>query len=235
MLIFQQVFKTWLDGASAQQSSAATAAGLAQEAPTIAASPGNAPNSPNSPPPPYRGGPTTAQPAVPSTLPLNTDPVTAGNRLMRETNAALAHQELLQIASLPVTSQTPAHGAGQNPQWMFELPFATAQGSAIAQFKISRDGGKGAAKGGQAPVWRANFSLDVEPMGPVHAQIVLSGDRTWVSLWAERDESVTRLRDHEALLAASLKDSNFVAEVAFHAGAPRQPATAGRYFLDHES
>jgi hypothetical protein len=235
MLIFQQVFKTWFDGASAQSSSALAPPGSAQEAPANAMSPSNAPNAPNSPPPPYRGGPTTAQPAVPSTLPANTDPVAAGNRLLRETSAALAHQELLQIASLPAAPQGLAHSAGQNPQWMFEIPFATAQGSAIAQFKISRDGGKGGTKGGQAPVWRARFSLDVEPMGPVHAQIVLSGDRTWVSLWAEREESVARLRQNEALLTTSLHDANFVAEVAFHAGAPRQPATAGRQFLDHAS
>lgn len=153
---------------------------------------------------------------------------------MRETSAALAHQELLQIASLPTAMQGPAHSDGQNPHWMFEIPFATPQGSAIAQFKISRDGAKG-SKGGQAPAWRARFSLDVEPMGPVHAQIVLAGDRTWVSLWAEREESVARLRQHEALLTTSLKDSNFIAEIVFHAGAPRQPATTAGYFLDHAS
>ena len=235
MQIFQQVFKAWFDSGSAQPSSAAAVAGAALESPAVATLPSNPPNATNAPPPPYRGGPTTAQPAVPSTLPLSADSATVGNRLMRETSAALAHQELLQIASLPASTQGAIHGDARNPQWMFEIPFATAQGTAIAQFKISRDGGKGSTKGGKEAVWRARFSLDVEPMGPVHAQIVLSGDRTWVSLWAEREDSVTRLREHEALLTTSLKDSNFVAEVAFHAGAPRQPATAGRHFLDHAS
>ena len=245
MLVFQQVFKAWLDEGSMPASAPPSAAGAvavaapitgsSRAAPLPALPASTAPTATNSPPPPYRGGPTTAQPAVPSTLPTNADPVTLGARLLRETSAALAHQELLQIASLPASTQGPAPGAGQSQQWMFEIPFATAQGTAIAQFKITRDGGKGRNKGEQAPVWRARFSLDVEPMGPVHAQIVLSGDRTWVSLWAEREESVARLRQHEGLLTSSLKDANFTPEVAFHAGAPRQPATNGGQFLNRAS
>jgi hypothetical protein len=233
--IFQQVFAAWFEETPAKPSAGAAAAGSAPDASPLVASPNNSSNPAKSPPPPYRGGPTTPQPAVPSALPSNADPVTVANRLMRETSAALAHQELLQIASLPAAAQGPTPSDGQNPQWMFEIPFATPQGSAVAQFKISRDGGGKGSKGGQAPVWRAQFSLDVEPMGPVHAQVVLAGDRTWVSLWAERDESVARLRQHETLLTNSLKDSNFVAEIAFHAGAPRQPATTAGYFLDHAS
>ena len=117
---------------------------------------------------------------------------------------------------------------------MFEIPFVTPQGCAVAQFKISREGAKG-KKGKQAPVWRAHFSLDVEPMGPVHAQIALSGERTWISLWAEREESFARLRDQEALLTKSLIDSEVIAEIAIHAGVPRQTAPVAGRFLDHRS
>jgi hypothetical protein len=184
MMVLQQVVETWLAATPAKQGGASAALATTDgAAATATASPSTA--AARAPPPPYRGGPTTAQPAVPSSLPPGADPVAVGARLLRETNAALAHQQLLQIASLPAVAQGQGPSHAQTPQWMFEIPFATPQGSAVAQFKISRDGGRG-GKGKQTPVWRAQFSLDVEPMGPVHAQVVLAGDRTWVSLWAVR-------------------------------------------------
>lgn len=240
LAIFQQVFSAWFEAAATDAAAPVPASAGASEtagadadpstpAPANAAAP-----APPSPPPPYRGGPTTAQPAVPSSLPLNADPAAIGARLLRETNAALAHQQLLQIASLPSQAQATSPGAAQNPHWMFEIPFATPQGTAVAQFKVSRDNARGKA-GAMTRVWRAQFSLDIEPMGPVHAQIVLAGDRSWVSLWAEREEGVARLRQNEGLLATSLQDANFAAEIAFHLGAPRQPAASAGKFLDRSS
>ncbi|MDP0947355.1 flagellar hook-length control protein FliK, partial [Klebsiella pneumoniae] len=80
-----------------------------------------------------------------------------------------------------------------------DLPFVTPQGVAVAQMEISRDGG-GAGGGVAAPVertYRARFSIDVEPLGPVHALVTLTGARTRVSLWAERSETIARLRAGE--------------------------------------
>jgi hypothetical protein len=117
---------------------------------------------------------------------------------------------------------------------MFEIPFSTPQGSAIAQFEIRRDGrGGGAEQSG--PVWRARFSLAVEPIGPVHAQVVLMGGRAWVTLWAEREASVQILRDKETLLSQALKDSDVVPEVAFFFGTPNRPAAAAGQFVDRAS
>ena len=65
-------------------------------------------------------------------------------------------------------------------RWNFEVPFATPQGTAIAQFEVSRDGSAAKADP-QARIWRARFSLDVEPMGPVHAMIALAGARASVT------------------------------------------------------
>ena len=36
------------------------------------------------------------------------------------------------------------------PRWNFEIPFVTPQGTAVAQFEISRDGGRQRGRGGQA-------------------------------------------------------------------------------------
>ena len=150
---------------------------------------------------------------------------------MSHTEAALAHLKLLQIASLPDSPQASPHNQEQGPRWMFEIPFSTPHGSAIAQFEIRRDG-RGATAEQSGPVWRARFSLDVEPIGPVHAQIVLMGGRAWVTLWAEREASVQILRQNEKLLSQALKESDVVPEVAFHLGTPhRRAAPAGQFLV----
>jgi hypothetical protein len=84
-------------------------------------------------------------------------------------------------------------------------------------------------------VWRARFSLDIEPIGPVHAQVALMGERAWVTLWAERETGVQSLRAKESLLSKSLKDCDFAAEIAFCLGTPHRRAAATGQFLDSAS
>ena len=157
------------------------------------------------------------------------------HRLIENTDAAIARQTLLQVASLPDR----VDAAGQRvdastPQWNFEIPFATPQGTAIAQFAVSRDGGSGNEAEPGTRVWRARFSLDVEPAGPVHALISLSGDRTSVRMWAERPATAAQLRAgagelSQALSRAELKPGDIV----IREGTPPQaaPPQAG-HFLD---
>jgi hypothetical protein len=90
----------------------------------------------------------------------------------------------------------------------------------------------------QARVWRARFSLDVEPMGPVHAMIALTGARTSVSLWAERLTTATQLNENapllsEALRAAELEPADFQLRVGAPPVAAKQ-AVPGR-FMDRAS
>jgi len=63
----------------------------------------------------------------------------------------------------------------------------------MAQFEIARDGGTETVQAAKR-VWRARFSLDVEPAGPVHALVSLSGDKTFVRMWAERPATAVQLR-----------------------------------------
>jgi hypothetical protein len=88
----------------------------------------------NVPPPPFRGGAPAAQAMA---LPTVTDDMTAGatvHRLLDDTDAALARQTLLQAASLPERADPQTPRAEQAvPRWNFEVPFATPQGTAVAQ------------------------------------------------------------------------------------------------------
>lgn len=190
----------------------------------------------NTPPPPFRGSLPTAQPvAAPSIAPHAPLAATA-QHLLENTDAAIARQTLLQVASLPDRA-----GAGDarldpsTPRWSFEIPFATPQGTAVAQFEISREGGGTEADTTTAKrVWRARFSLDVEPAGPVHALISLAGERTSVRMWAERPATAAQLRAGAAELSQALSQAELQpGDIVIRAGTPPQvtPARAG-HFLD---
>ncbi len=96
----------------------------------------------NTPPPPFRGGAPMPQPVAMPTLGPGTPLPAIAHRLLDETDQALSRQTLLQVASLPDRPDASGVRTEQSlPRWNFEIPFATPQGTAMAQFEISRDGG----------------------------------------------------------------------------------------------
>jgi hypothetical protein len=188
----------------------------------------------NLPPPPINGALPAAQPVMPATLVSNSPVETAMHHLLADTDGAIARQTLLQVASLPdrVDTTVPRLDPAA-PRWNFELPFATLQGTAVAQFEISRDGAGQEVEAAKR-VWRARFSLDIEPAGPVHALISLTGDKTSVRMWAERPATVARLRAGAAQLSQALVRAELQpGDIVIGEGAPTQPAPASAgHFLD---
>jgi Flagellar hook-length control protein FliK len=191
----------------------------------------------NMPPPPISGALPAAQPVMPATLASNSSPQSAMQHLLADTDAAIARQTLLQVASLPDRVDVVATQLDPTaPRWNFEIPFATRQGTAMAQFEISRDG-SGSEVEAAKRVWRARFSLDVEPAGPVHAQVSLSGERTSVRMWAERPATADQLRAGVSQLSQALSRAELQpGDIVVRDGAPLQsaPARAG-HFLDRAS
>lgn len=185
---------------------------------------------PDTPPPPYRGAPPSAQavtlPSISADDPL---PVVV-RRLTEDVDGALARQTLLQIASLP---EQPAQQAqrSEQPRWAFEIPFATPQGTAVAQFEISRDGHATQEVEPTQRIWRARFSLNVEPAGPVHASIALTGERASVRLWADRPETIARLRDSTPLLSHALREADLdPGEITVGRPPQAAPVAAGQFW-----
>jgi len=128
----------------------------------------------NTPPPPFRGALPSAQPVASPSIAPGAPLPTIAHHLLGDTDAAIARQTLLQVASLPDHVDIASVRLDPTaPRWNFEIPFATLQGTAMAQLEISRDGGRGEVDATRR-VWRARFSLDVEPAGPVHALVSLS-------------------------------------------------------------
>lgn len=186
------------------------------------------------PPPPIRGALPAAQPVANATIPSGAPLATIAHRLLEDTDAALARQTLLQVASLPEGADTRGSRIDPAvPRWNFEIPFATQQGTAMAQFEISRDG-TGHEVEAAKRTWRARFTLDVEPAGPVHALVTYSGERTSVRIWAERPQTAARLRAGTFELSQALSRAELVpGDIVIREGAPPQPAPAqAGYFLD---
>src|SRR5258708_27705632 len=123
----------------------------------------------NTPPPPFRGALPTAQPISSPSIAPGAPLATAAHRLLGDTDAAIARQTLLQVASLPDRidlSNTKIDTS--TPRWNFEIPFMTPQGTAMAQFEISRDGGGEAVEAAKR-VWRARGSLPGRAAGPARS------------------------------------------------------------------
>jgi hypothetical protein len=188
----------------------------------------------NTPPPPFRGALPSAQPVASPSISPHAPLVAAAQHLLGDTDAAIARQTLLQVASLPDRADIPGTTIDNSaPRWNFEIPFATPQGTAMAQFEISRDGGDREAEAAKR-VWRARFSLDVEPAGPVHALVSLVGNKTAVRMWAERPATAAQLRAGAAQLSQALSRAELTpGDIVIRDGAPpqRAPARAG-HFLD---
>jgi hypothetical protein len=183
------------------------------------------------PPPPFRGSAPSAQAIAAAGIDDHTPANAVAHRLLDDTDAALARQTLLQIASLP--DQVGQTRPDMVPRWNFEIPFATPQGTAVAQFEISRDGA-GNSEEAQSRVWRARFSLNLEPAGPVHAQISLSGERTSVRMWAERSSTVAQLQADAPKLSQALREAALTpGDIVIGSGAPPTPnPPQNGHFLD---
>lgn len=188
----------------------------------------------NVPPPPINGALPAAQPVMAATLASHSPPETAMHVLLADTDGAIARQTLLQVASLP-DQVDPSTGridpAAQ--RWNFEIPFVTPQGTAMAQFEISRDGG-GIESDAAKRAWRARFTLDVEPAGPVHALVSLNGDKTSVRMWAERPATADQLRAGVSQLSQALSRAELQpGDIVIRDGAPSQVVSArAGHFLD---
>jgi flagellar hook-length control protein FliK len=188
----------------------------------------------NLPPPPVNGALPAAQPIAPVTLAAHGPVEATLQHLLSDTDGAIARQTLLQIASLPGQPDPgTARADAAAPRWNFEIPFATPQGTAVAQFEISRDNGGNAVEPAKR-VWRARFSLNVEPAGPVHALVSLNGERTSVRMWAERPTTASQLRAGVAQLSQALSRADLQpGDIVVRDGAPVQPAAAAAgHFLD---
>jgi len=185
-------------------------------------------------PPPHRLAQTVPQPPLPASLPDDASARETAQHLLNKTDGALARQTLLQIASLP-DDPNASRPEQSGPRLTLDIPLWTPQGTGVAQLRIEQEASRREGPDIR-PLWRANFSIDLEPIGPVHASIALFGERAAVTLYAERDESAEMLRQGLPILEAGLNDAALEAgELLCRAGAPSAPRSAPGLFVDQAS
>jgi hypothetical protein len=190
--------------------------------------------------PPLRGALPHGQAPQQATLgPASTAAEVAGV-LAERTEAALARITLLQAASLPDMRET----ARPEPQALvtLEVPMRVGVETAVVQFQIHRDrddpeeSPTAPRKGGD---WTLRFSLDAEPLGPIHAAVRWHDGRVGIQLWAERDGVAAALEAERTGLSDALSASAFTIDrLTIAAGAPpepRSPAGPPRHRLDRSS
>ncbi|HXQ16128.1 MAG TPA: flagellar hook-length control protein FliK [Caulobacteraceae bacterium] len=179
------------------------------------------------PEPPVGGGPTGGQPPARPSLGADAPIATLARTLQQEAQGALARVQLSQAASV--------EKPGEPTRWMFEVPIATPDGTAIAQFELSRDG-HGAATSAAEPSWRARFSVNVAPSGPVHADVMLGNGRARVTLTAEDAAARAALAANQDELAQALADEQ-LPDVAVRVigGAPPRPQQPAGQLVDRRS
>lgn len=191
------------------------------------------------PPPPRRGSMPRGQAALPpDTAETSGDGIEAlARRALTRVDGALQRILLEQYATLDGrdgaaagTSASARHG-----EWTAEIPIATSTGTGVMQMTVERDGGGrgGATAQGGRGDWRVRFALDVEPVGPVTAQIGLSGEHLSIGLWVERPEMALRLAGAIGELRGSLEAAAIPVEaVRVAAGRPPEgpsPPASGRF------
>jgi hypothetical protein len=223
----------------------AAAAAAAESQPPHPPPAPQAPGRGNAPVPPYRGSPGVAQAPVPSSLSPTAPPREQAAHLLAETDAAIARQILLHVASLPGDPATSAqHSDNANStRVMVEIPLATPLGTGIVPMTIERDGSKEHNRE-RAVSYLARFSIDLPSIGPVHVRVALTGERAAVTLNVERADSAALLAADLPLLDAGLRGAQIEpGELRCLVGSPAEnSATAGRaqtaapgQFLDQAS
>ncbi len=177
-------------------------------------------------PPPRKGAlPIAQDPAVGERADTAEAAEQLGRKTLERADGALQRILLEQWAVLDTSGEAAASVQRGGKEWTAELPLATRDGTSIVQMTVERDGKQGGTAGEAAKVgWRVRFALDVEPIGPVHAQIGLSGEHLSVGLWIERPEMAEKLAADIGSLTSALSDGGSVLE-AVHVAAGEPPAT----------
>jgi len=180
--------------------------------------------------PPLRGALPHGQPPATTSLPASATSAEVARVLTERTEAALARITLLQAASVPDARDM---GRPDAPlQTTLEVPLRVGVETAIMQFQIQRDQEReerqdrkaGGRAGGD---WTMRFSLEAEPLGPVHAAVRWHDGRIGIQLWAERDTVAAALEAQRDGLSEALEASAFnIDRLTIAAGRPPEPREA---------
>ena len=92
------------------------------------------------------------------------------------------------------------------PTWLLEIPLQLANEAHALRLGIREEDESGEARSGGGR-WRIDLAMEWPRLGPLHAALVLQGERIDVDLFADQPETVTLLETTRPTLARALSDS----------------------------
>ncbi|QCI63827.1 flagellar hook-length control protein FliK [Phreatobacter stygius] len=188
-----------------------------------------APRNPDHERPPLRGALPHGQPPAAASLAAGATPAETASLLIERTEAALARITLLQAASVPDAREI---GRPDAPVLTsVEVPIRIGNETAMMQLQIVRERDPeddAATPATPRPTdWTMRFSMEAEPLGPIHAAVRWRDGHVRVQLWAERDGIAARLDQARSRLSDALEASAFtIDQLTIVAGRPADPRAA---------
>ncbi|GEM_PF-1321330 len=150
-------------------------------------------------------------------LATSSPPVQLADSLKQAVEGALARLHLNQLSSLQAQNT-------EQPHWVMEFPLPAERGNTALRLRLEREGGRkgGGGEDGERG-WRLDFDVSMEPLGPLRASVLMRGEHLNVRLWAERPETLGRLRENLDLLEAGLQRTGLeVDHLGCYPGQPSQ-------------
>ncbi|MCL7750482.1 flagellar hook-length control protein FliK [Guyparkeria hydrothermalis] len=92
------------------------------------------------------------------------------------------------------------------PTWLLEIPLQLANEAHALRLGIREEDESGEARSGGGR-WRIDLAMEWPRLGPLHAALVMQGERIDVDLFADQPETVTLLETTRPTLAQALSDS----------------------------
>lgn len=110
------------------------------------------------------------------------------------------------------------------PTWLLEIPLQLANQAHTLRLGIREEDESGEVRDGGGR-WRIDLAMEWPHLGPLHAALVMQGERVDVDLFADQPTTVTLLETTRPTLARALSDSGLTpGRLGAHPGPP--PASA---------
>jgi hypothetical protein len=150
--------------------------------------------------PPLRGALPVPQPAIQSSVEMLRGVVEFRADLLQQTEAALARIQLHQLAALP------REGERGLLEWLFEIPVRRGEDTDLWSMRFFSEQRQQQESRQRAAGWSVQLAFDLPGLGPVQAQIQLSGEQVSTRFWAENRDTLPLLRAHLDELRRALNE-----------------------------
>ena len=142
-------------------------------------------------PPPFPGATPAPQAAVQATIDMVNRIGNLHTDLLRQAEVALARIQLHQLASQPRDAERGLL------EWLLELPVRRSDDIDLWSMRIAREPHESATPEHESQhSWSVQLAFDLPGLGPVQAQITLTGEQVSTRFWTGKEDTLPLFREH---------------------------------------